>query len=406
VPRPRLLLFAATCGYQIRSFAESARKLGVSLTLATDRCHILDDPWGDGAIAVKFDRIADSLEMLRGHQCDGVAAVGDRPALLAAAAAEMFGVPFHPLAAAQASNDKYLARQRYQAAGLRVPAFFRASFDEDARALARRAPYPCVLKPLGLSASRGVIRANCETEFTSAFHRIRKMGERYLQVERYIQGREFAVEGLVTKGRFQPLAIFDKPDPLEGPFFEETIYVTPSRESDDVQHELLATTTLAVAALGLYHGPVHAELRYNTEGAWILEVAARPIGGLCSRALRFLPDRPLEELILRHALGEEVASTPLASPASGVMMIPIPKGGVYQSVEGIDAALAIAGVEDVVITAKHGQHLVPLPEGASYLGFIFSRGRTATEAELAIRTAHAKLSFDIATALEMFRPVA
>jgi biotin carboxylase len=406
VPRPRLLLFAATCGYQIRSFAESARQLGVSLTLATDRCHVLDDPWQDGAIAVKFDRIPESLETLRGQQCDGVLAVGDRPAVLAAAAAEIFGVPFHPLGAAQAANDKYLARQRYRAAGLRVPAFFRATFDEDPRALAGRAPYPCVLKPLGLSASRGVIRANCETEFTSAFHRIRKMGERYLQVERYIEGREFAIEGLVTKGHFHPLAIFDKPDPLEGPFFEETIYVTPSREPDAVQQELLAATAQAVTALGLYHGPVHSELRYNTEGAWILETAARPIGGLCSRALRFLPGRPLEELILRHALGEEVQNTPLASPASGVMMIPIPKGGVYQSVSGLDAALGIPGIEDVVITAKPGQHLVPLPEGASYLGFIFSRGKTAAEVELAIRRAHAKLSFDVATALETFRPVA
>ena len=402
----RLLLFAATTGYQIRTFAESARKLGVSLTLATDRCHILDDPWGDGAIAVKFDQIPESLEVLRRERFDGVVAVGDRPAVLAAAAAEMFGGPFHPLSAAQACNDKYLARQRYQAAGLRVPRFFRAKFDEDPRALAQRSPYPCVLKPLGLSASRGVIRANEEGEFLTAFQRIQKMGERYLQVESYIEGREFAVEGLVTRGCFQPLAIFDKPDPLEGPFFEETIYVTPSREPDAVQHELLETTARALTALGLDHGPAHAELRYNTAGAWILEVAARPIGGLCARALRFLPDRPLEELILRHALGENVSASVPANPASGVMMIPIPKGGMYQSVDGIDEALATRGIEDVVITAKKGQHLVPLPEGASYLGFIFARGETAEQVESAIRTAHAKLKFEIATALETFRPVA
>jgi hypothetical protein len=402
--KPRLLLFAATTGYQIRVFADAARRLGVSLTLATDRCHVLDDPWGDRAVAVKFDRIPDSLEVLRNLRFDGIAAVGDRPAVLAAAAGERLGVPFHPLAAALACNDKYLARQLYRAAGLRVPAFFRAMLGDDPLPLAERAPYPCVLKPLRLSGSRGVIRANNQAEFLEAFRRIRKLGESHFQVERYIPGREFAVEGLVTQGHFRPLAIFDKPDPLEGPYFEETLYVTPSREPARVQKELLETTARAVDALRLRHGPVHAELRYNPDGAWILETAARPIGGLCARALRFAPSIPLEEVILGHALGEDVSGVRLAGPASGVMMIPIPKGGIYESVGGVDEAQGTAGIEEIVITAKPGQQLVPLPEGASYLGFIFARGNTPEEVESALREAHAKLGFGIQTALETFAP--
>jgi biotin carboxylase len=401
---PRLLLFAATTGYQIRVFADAARRLGVSLTLATDRCHVLEDPWGDRAIAVRFDRIPESVELLRGLPFDGIAAVGDRPAVLAAAAAEMLGLPFHPLAAALACSDKYLARQLYRAAGLRVPSFFRATLEDDPQALAERAQYPCVLKPLRLSASRGVIRANNQAEFLEAFRRIRKIGEAHLQVESYIHGREFAVEGLVTQGRFQPLAIFDKPDPLEGPYFEETIYVTPSRESSGVLRELLETTARAVEALRLRHGPVHAELRYNSDGAWILETAARPIGGLCAKALHFAPSTPLEELVLRHALGEDVGGAKLADAASGVMMIPIPKDGIYESVDGIDRAQATAGIEEVVITAKPGQHLVPLPEGASYLGFIFARGDSPEHVESALRKAHSKLSFGIQTALATFAP--
>jgi biotin carboxylase len=401
---PHLLLFAATTGYQIRIFAEAARRLGVELTLATDRCHVLEDPWNDRALPVKFDRIPESVESLKGLAFDGVAAVGDRPAVLAAAAAEALGVPYHPPGAAQACNDKYLARQIYRAAGLPVPQFFRASLESAPQDLAMGAPYPCVLKPLGLSASRGVIRANDPREFTEAFQRIRKMGEKYLQVESYIPGREFAIEGLVTAGRFQPLAIFDKPDPLEGPYFEETIYVTPSREPEAIQAELLATAARAVRALDLRHGPVHLELRHNEAGAWMLEAAARPIGGLCARALRFAPDMPLEELILRHALGESIARTEPADPASGVMMIPIPKGGIYESVEGLDQARAIAGVEDVVITAKEGQHLIPLPEGASYLGFLFARENTPAAVESALRRAHGELRFQIATALETFKP--
>ena len=400
-----LLLFAATTGYQIRVFADAARRIGADITLATDRCHILDDPWGDRAIAVKFDQVEESLKALRGLRVDGVAAVGDVPAVLAAAAAEMLGVPFHPLAAARACHDKYLARQLFQEAGMRVPAFFRASLADDPAALAARAPYPCVLKPLGLSGSRGVIRTNDAREFVAAFRRIAKIGERDLQVERYIPGREFAVEGLMTRGKLQTIAIFDKPDPLEGPFFEETIYVTPSRETAAVQAALIETTAQAAAALGLWHGPVHAELRYNDAGAWILEVHARPIGGLCARALRMADGIPLEETILVHALGGNVWMAQVDGPASGVMMIPIPRhGGIYHGAEGVECALAVADIEDVVITATEGQLLVPLPEGSSYLGFIFARGQTAEAVELALRRSHAELRFQIATALETFSP--
>jgi len=406
VPK-RLLLFAATTGYQIRVFADAARRLGMDLTLGTDRCHVLEDPWGDRALPVKFDRIAESVDTLRGLRFDGVAAVGDRPAVLAAEAAAALGVPFHPPAAARACHDKYAARQLYQAAGMLVPWFTRAPLDGNPQVLARAVPYPCVLKPLGLSASRGVIRANDEAEFAAAFRRIEKLGERQLQVESYIPGREFAVEGLVTAGAFQPIAIFDKPDPLEGPFFEETIYVTPSREAQGVQRALIETVAQAAGALGLRHGPVHAELRYNQEGAWMLETAARPIGGLCAKTLRFDGGVPYEELILSHAVGElagESACPTLDGPASGVMMIPIPKAGIYESVDGEDEASAVAGIEEVIVTAQPGQELIPLPEGASYLGFIFARGDSPAEVEAALRHSHARLRFRIATTLATFRP--
>ncbi len=404
-----LLLFAAKAGYQIRTFAASARRLGIEVTLATDRCGRMDDPWNDRAIAVKFDHIEKSLPALRELRVDGVAAVGDRPAVLAAAVAEMFGVRFHPLAAARACHDKHAARLLFQAAGMRTPDFWRASLTQDPAPLAARALYPCVLKPLGQSASRGVIRANNPAEFTAAFRRIGKIGEHDVQVETYIPGREFAIEGLVTAGKLQPLAIFDKPDPLEGPFFEETIYVTPSREAAAVQQALLDTTAQAVAALGLRHGPIHAELRYNQEGAYMLEVHARPIGGLCARALRFTAGEgaesmPLEELILTHALGADVSAARLEGGAVGVMMIPVPGPGLYRSVSGMEEARAVTGIEDVIITATEGQQLVPLPEGSSYLGFLFARTETPEVAELALRQAHAALKFEIAAALETFRP--
>ena len=229
------------------------------------------------------------------------------------------------------------------------------------------------------------------------------MRTQYLQVEAYIPGHEFAVEGIVTEGEPRVLAIFDKPDPLEGPFFEETIYVTPSRENAAAQQTMRQTVERAVHALGLYHGPFHAELRLNDSGVWMLEVAARPIGGLCSKALRFGEGMPLEELVLRHALGEDISSLQPADAASGVMMIPIPRGGVYEDVAGLDDARAVPGIDDVIVTAKVGQMLMPLPEGSSYLGFIFARGENPADVEAGLRRAHAKLSFRIATALPTLR---
>ncbi|HSU66699.1 MAG TPA: ATP-grasp domain-containing protein [Tepidisphaeraceae bacterium] len=394
-----LLLFAATTGYQIRTFADAVRAVGAELTFATDRCHVLDDPWGDHALAVKFDRIAESVEGLRGRRFDGIVAVGDRPAVLAAEAAVALGLPFHTPTGARAAHDKHLARSLF-GGQLRAPRFFQTADPDDAA----QAPYPCVLKPLGLSASRGVIRANNPAEFRAAFARIRKMGEDRIQVESYIPGREFAVEGLVTNGRFQALAIFDKPDPMEGPYFEETIYTTPSRASESVQRELLDTTARAVEVLGLRHGPVHVELRYNDEGAWVLEAHARPIGGLCANTLRFDGGMTLEELIVRHALGEDVAAVRREQKAAGVMMIPVPRGGIYHGVDGVERAAAVAGIEDVIVTAKEGQALIPLPEGSTYMGFIFARADSPEEVESALRDSHAELRFEVATALETFSP--
>ncbi len=409
---PRLLLLAATTGYQVRVFADAARQMGVQLTLATDRCHVLDDPWGDHAIAVRFHEPAESgAEIAEVGRFDGIVAVGDRPALVAAEAAARLGIAFHPVSAVQTCHDKHLARQLFRQAGMPVPAFFRVALADNPREVARRAMYPCVLKPLGLSASRGVIRANDATEFVTAFERIRALLDRpdvrvlreeqnrYLQVESFIPGREFAIEGLVTRGRLQTLAIFDKPDPLDGPFFEETIYVTPSREPTGVQRAMINAAESAVRALGLTNGPVHAEMRFDGRTAWMLEVAARPIGGLCARALRFEGSMPLEGLIIRHALGEDVSGARLEGGASGVMMIPVPRAGIYQDASGAEQE----GVE-VILTAKQGQKIEPLPEGSSYLGFIFARRESAEEVEHALRDANAKLEFCIATTLETVSP--
>lgn len=390
------MLVAATTGYQTRMFAEAAERAGVELLLATDRCHVLEDPWGDQAVPIRFDQPGNVGPLLGAlGQLDGIVAVGDRPAFVAAVAAAELGLKFHSPNAVAASRNKFIARKLFREAGLPVPDFYRIAVSENP---AGARFYPCVLKPLGLSASRGVIRADGDGEFTAAFRRIREIVEHeelgdFIQIERFIEGGEFALEGMVSGGRLETIALFDKPDPLDGPFFEETIYVTPSRQTAAVQAAIVEATQRAVNALGLTDGPVHAEMRVNGGGVWMLEAAARPIGGLCAKAIP-----GLEELILRRAIGDD-ASLPTVVGGSGVMMIPIPREGVYQSVGGLEEAQAVPDVVEVIITAKQGQEIVPLPEGKSYLGFIFARAVTAEKAERALRSAHAKLAFEILGAL-------
>jgi biotin carboxylase len=416
--RKRILLIAATTGYQVRVFAEAAGRIGMDVVLATDRCLHLDDPWADQAIPVRFQdpfTYADSLAE-SGARVDGIVAVGDRPAFLASIAAERLGLPFHPPAAVEACRSKYVMRERFRAAGMLVPEYKRFPLFEESAAVACEIAYPCVLKPLGLSGSQGVVRADDPTQFVSAFQRIRGILEtkdiaglkeeqnQYIQVEHYIPGREFAIEGIVTNCELQLFALFDKPDPLEGPYFAETIYVTPSREAAEVQNELVAAAHRAVKALGLTNGPVHIELRYNNAGPWVLEVAGRPIGGLCARALRFNDGMPLEELILRHASGEDVSKLQREPCVSGVYMIPVPQAGIYRGASGLERAAAVPDIEEVILTAKEGQRVQPLPEGSTYAGFIFSRAETPEIVESALRAAHAELNFEIAGTLPVMQP--
>jgi ATP-grasp domain-containing protein/L-aminoacid ligase-like protein len=437
----RVLLLATTTGYQTRAFGEAAERLGVDLVFATDRCDKIEDPWRDGALPIRFfdeaASVATILEAAQREPIDGVIAVGDRPTVIAARVLKVLGLPGHPRSAAAVARNKQATREHFKAAGLPTPAFLDGRPDDDPEHFAS-VGFPMVVKPLALSGSRGVMRVNDRKELADALQRIRKLltaadiqAERHqahklVLVERFIEGREFAVEGLMNRGSLDVLTIFDKPDPLDGPFFEETLYVTPSNASADTRAAIVRAVADAVKALGLYHGPVHAECRVNARGVFVLEVAARPIGGLCARALRFVrreapdggrhaPERhrvphsaagaeiSFEELLLRHALGEDSPAWQREAPASGVMMIPIPKRGIYRGASGIDEARAVPGIVDLRLTAKLDQLLVPLPEGASYLGFIFARAGRAADVEFALRTAHARLAFTIAPEMRVLQ---
>ena len=423
-------LFASKLGYQTRSFEAAARKLGVELVYVTDRCHELDDPWGDHAIAARFvnseEAAATAMQSLRGQPLAAILALGDAPAVAASYAARGLGLRSNHPAAVEACHNKLRMREVFRDAGLFNPPtslWFRTiplSPEPEPSLLAIQ--YPCVLKPLSLSASQGVMRANNREEFREAARRLARLLERPdLQmksasparealVEEYIPGVEVAVEAILLDGELKILAIFDKPDPLEGPYFEETIYVTPSRLSAAQQSAIVRTATQSIRALGLSRGPVHAEFRINGRGVWPIEVAPRPIGGMCAASLSFISPQNtasigLEELILRDAIGEDISIWQRESADSAVMMIPVPASGILEKVEGIDEALRVPDVTHVQITARLHDAIVAWPEGSSYLGFIFAKAESPAAAEQALRDAHSKLQFQIQPTLPVEHPV-
>lgn len=410
--KPRLLLLLHTETYRARDFLTAAQRLGIDLLVASDEAEALAQAVPGRALALDYLDVEGSVERIaqvHGERpLDAVVAPEDPGLVVAARAAERLGLPTNPSEATVAAADKAVFREIVEAAGLPGPWYRTFPADADPAAVAREAPYPCVLKPTFLSASRGVIRADEPAGFAAAFERIRALladpdvrrrggrrAERVL-VESYTPGAEVALEGLLADGTFHLLAFLDKPEPMEGPYFEETLFVTPSRHPEHLQRAAVETVQRGVEALGLRQGPVHAELRLNGDTPVLLEVAARSIGGHCSRALRFGEDMALEELILRQAVGMPPGPAEREGAASGVMMLPIPAGGRLRAVHGEEAARAVPGITDLEITVPLGETVVPLPEGHRYLGFLFARAETPGAVEQALRKAHGRLRFDIA----------
>jgi biotin carboxylase len=411
---PRVLLLMTTTTYRAHDFLEAAKRLGIEAVVGSDREPALADLTPGKSLALDFLHPEAGTQAIialtKNRSLDAIVAVDDDGALVAATASEALGLSHNAVAAIEAARNKHRMRHMLAAAGVPTPQFWCFATDVDASEAARQVHFPCVVKPLFLSASRGVMRADTPEQFCSAFQRLcvilqlpdvmQRGGPlaRQILVETFIPGQEVALEGLLIQGKLSVLALFDKPDPLDGPFFEETLYITPSRLPAPVQEAIAACTARSAQALGLRQGPVHAELRVNDAGVWPLEMAPRSIGGLCSRTLRFGPGVSLEELILQQALGIDPTAYGREKTASGVMMLPIPRRGILQAIHGQAEAKRVPGIEDLTITIPTGQEVIPLPEGDRYLGFLFARRDTPDDVEMALREAYGRLDVVITPA--------
>ena len=402
----RILLLLPATSYRNADFLAAANKLDVEIIGAADYCHRLAPLWGMSPIqSVPFDQPEVAVKQVLaalGRKPDAVLAVDDTGVELAALLRERLHLPGNPPAAVRRTRDKLAFRRLLQSGGLNCPDFYHLGNDAHAATLLPPLQFPVVVKARRLAASRGVIRADTPQAFAQAVrwvHGIQVKADRDaaklgLVVESFIPGREHALEGLLQDGRLRVLALFDKPDPLDGPYFEETLYVMPSRLPQAKQDEIVQTAQRACELAGLTSGPVHAEMRVNERGIWLLEIAARSIGGLCGRMLRHALGMSLEELILRHILDRPLPQTQHGE-ASGVMMIPIPGRGIFLGAHNLEAALQVAAISDIQITASRGQIIAPPPEGASYLGFIFAQGMSPHAVESSLRQAHQRLVFEI-----------
>ena len=402
----RVVLLLPVASYRNEDFLAAAKRLEIEVVAVANYCHQLAPSWGMSPIrSVPFDQPVVALRQLLsalGRKPDAVLAVDDSGLDLAALLCEYFHLPGNAPEAVRQTRDKLAFRHLLQRGGLNCPEFRHLESAVESAGLA----FPVVVKARRLSASRGVIRADTREDYVQALHWVRAIqgkadrdaAELGLVVERFIPGSEHALEGLLQDGRLRVLALFDKPDPLDGPYFEETLYLTPSRLAPETQEEIAQAVQRACTLAGLGTGPIHAEMRVNAQGVWLLEVAARSIGGLCGRMLRHALGMSLEELILRQALNLPLPETG-QDAASGVMMIPIPQPGIFHGVRGIDRALAIDGISDIQITASPGQLIAPPPQGASYLGFMFARGASPGAVDASLRGALRQLEFDIQPAV-------
>lgn len=403
----RVLLLLPTSTYRAPDFVRAATRLGVEVVVGSDEMPLLLEGSSERAVVVPLDEPEAAAELIvalddrRG--VDAVVAVDDRGVMVAATAGERLGFPHNPPHAVAATRDKAAMRRALGAAEVPQPAFVVTESADSSPGLPDPAdfPLPWVLKPVDRSGSQGVIRADDVDAARAATARIGAVSDGPLLVEQYVPGVEIAVEGLLRDGELTVLAVFDKPDPLVGPYFEETIYVTPSRLPPEALGRARIITARACAAIGLVEGPVHAELRLDLDGdgdrVYVIEVAARSIGGLCARTLRFGAGIALEELVLRHALGLSLDGLERESAASGVMMLPIPAAGTLREVGRQGAARDVPGVTGLEITIPRGRPVVPLPEGDRYLGFVFARGDTPAAVENSLRAAHAALDVVIDT---------
>jgi len=405
-----VLLLLPSATYRAQDFLEAARALGVELVIGSEEEHALSASMGTRALRLPLGDPEAAAEAIVRHDSvaplDAVLAVDDQGVLVAAEASRRLGLPHNPPQAVAATRDKLAMRRLLEAAEVPQPGFAAipsGAKPDDVARLAESVGLPCVIKPVSLSASQGVLRANSSRDAVSTTRRVRQIATgagvpeaEPLLVERFVPGREVALEGLLRDGSLDVLAVFDKPDPLDGPAFEESIYVTPSRLGSRQLAAVVDTTRAAARALGLHDGPCHAELRVDDERAWVIELAARTIGGLCSRALSFATDRTLEQLVVAHATGMDIGPVPREERASGVLMIPIPRAGKFLGADGIPQVLAIVGVSDVQITVAPGREVSPVPEGNRYLGFVFARSSHPEQVEAALRKARATLQVRIA----------
>lgn len=406
-----IVFVSSECRAAMGPLAAAKARHFKTLVAATSR-PCVDDDLVDRFLRIP-DRSSKEVAAYVERQCEGLLVSGvlasdDWDVVAAAMIADKLGLRFVGVETALAATNKFLMRQRLRNGGAVVPDFQCFAIGDNAGEIAKSLRFPVVIKPTYGQGSLGVIRADTVDEFEKAFQYTSRIivdldmrpsavrDRSGILVEQYIPGEEYTVELLMHEGKPYSLAVFEKPDPLEGPYFEEGIYVTPIRRDEKIRSLLVEAAIRGSRALGIETGPCHCELRLSGELPYILEIAARPIGGFCSQVFADLMGFDLHDLVLQNAVGLPVMPPPIADGvALGVMMLPVPGRGNLARVSGVDRALDIDGIMSVKIHVEAGSRILPYPEQSCYIGTVLATGSSADEVVARLKSAAKAVSFEL-----------
>ena len=369
----KLLLVIPENSYKSNDFVVAAEKLGIDFLIITDSEQV-SSKFSDTVIINKFDAELNKNNLKKLKDVTHVLPVDHSALKFSGYLVDLLEVKGNKLESINLSMNKYESRKIFNSLlDIKVNNEIIKNIDDVNTFINKNGT--SVLKPIYGTASKSVLKINNVEKNKEQIEKLMQdCFDQDLVIEEYIDGKEYALEGTIINSELKKIVIFDKPVEYKHPYFEESIYITPSELSSEAEKRVVSIVDKACKKIGLEDGPVHVEFKINENQIFIIEINPRMIGGLCSRCLSFgLFKVSLEEIILHAFMNNELKNIELLNNYVGVLMIPTPKSGKFISINKEELE-KIPNISNVEITVPEGSDLLEPPYGDKYLGFAFSQG--------------------------------
>ncbi len=369
----KLLLVIPENSYKSNDFVVAAEKLGIDFLIITDSEQV-SSKFSDTVIINKFDAELNKNNLKKLKDVTHVLPVDHSALKFSGYLVDLLEVKGNKLESINLSMNKYESRKIFNSLlDIKVNNEIIKNIDDVNTFINKNGT--SVLKPIYGTASKSVLKINNVEKNKEQIEKLMQdCFDQDLVIEEYIDGKEYALEGTIINSELKKIVIFDKPVEYKHPYFEESIYITPSELSSEAEKRVVSIVDKACKKIGLEDGPVHVEFKINENQIFIIEINPRMIGGLCSRCLSFgLFKVSLEEIILHAFMNNELKNIELLNNYVGVLMIPTPKSGKFISINKEELE-NIPNISNVEITVPEGSDLLEPPYGDKYLGFAFSQG--------------------------------